>query len=216
MQEGLKRCHTFFGHDLATVVLMEAVGHDAVETGQAAHRGNRLVQQGGDVLAVAQLAHAAMGEQREVGQITRRRPALFELHDQPVVVGMNDRIEHRFSRRDFDAEWRAFLPGFRVAESSGDGFPDTVVHARSRNRPSIPKRRKPWKHSMHTPARVGQPALKVKSEKQAVGLDVPRDVNRLAVAVVEVDCGEVDARAGHCMTDAARGGGNLVECAAIG
>ena len=69
---------------------------------------------------------------------------------------------------------------------------------------------------MRSPTRVGQSSMKVECEKVTVGLDVPRDVDRLAVAVFEVDSGEVDARADHCMTDAARGGGNLVEGAVIG
>jgi hypothetical protein len=47
-----------------------------------------------------------------------------------------------------------------------------------------------------------------------VGLDVAWDVDRLAVAVCQVDGGEVDARAGHCMADAARRGGNLIDDAA--
>ena len=68
---------------------------------------------------------------------------------------------------------------------------------------------------MRSPTRVGQSSMKVECEKVTVGLDVPRDVDRLAVTVFEVDCCEVDARAGHCMTDAARGGGNSIDDAAF-
>jgi len=68
---------------------------------------------------------------------------------------------------------------------------------------------------MRTSARMGQPALKVKGEKQTVGLNVAWDVDRLAVAALEVDCGEVDIRAGHFMADAALEGGKLIDDAAF-
>lgn len=69
---------------------------------------------------------------------------------------------------------------------------------------------------MRTTARVGQPTLEVQSEQQTVRLDEAGDVDRLPVAVIEVDGGEVDALGGHCMTDAAWTGGNSVEDAAFG
>ena len=62
---------------------------------------------------------------------------------------------------------------------------------------------------MRTAAHVGQPTVKVEGEKQSVRLDVARDVNRFAVTVVEIDCGEVDPVGSHCMADAAWKGGNL-------
>lgn len=69
---------------------------------------------------------------------------------------------------------------------------------------------------MRTSADVGHATAKVQGKQQAVRLDIAKDVDRLAMTVIKVDCGEVDPLGGQCMTDAAWLGGNLGEAAAFG
>jgi hypothetical protein len=83
---------------------MKAVSHHAIETGQVALGGDSLAQQCGDVLAVAQLTHAAMCKQCEGGQIGGRRLPALQLDDQPVIVGMDDCIEDRAVELRFKAQ----------------------------------------------------------------------------------------------------------------
>jgi hypothetical protein len=137
MQERFERRHAFFGHNFATVVLMEAIGHHAVETGQVAHGRNRLAQQGGDVLPVSQLTHAAVREQGKCREIKGRGLPLFQFDAQPVVVSMNHGVKNRIADLDFKVQRRTFLPCLRIAQGSIDGCPQPEMHADRRDRPKI-------------------------------------------------------------------------------
>ena len=61
---------------------------------------------------------------------------------------------------------------------------------------------------MCTSAEVGQEPAEIEGKKQSVRLDVPRNMDRLAMTVVKIDCGDVDPLGGQCTTDAAWGGCN--------
>ncbi|MES2533839.1 MAG: hypothetical protein V4636_22530 [Pseudomonadota bacterium] len=129
MQEGLERGFALLRDDLAAVVLMKAVGHDAVEAGETADRGDGFGEKLGDVFPAAQLTHAAVGQQGECAQIDHRRRSSLQFDDDPSVVAVEHRVEHRIRRGEFHVQGTALAFFGHVAHRCRDGIPQRLVVA---------------------------------------------------------------------------------------
>ncbi len=175
------------GH-LAAAVGPEAVGHHAVEAGQRAQLFGGELQQVFDGAGPAQLFHGPVRLNREHGQLGAVVPARLEFGHEQLVADVQHHIELPAAHLQLRGHGHL---GFAVQRQQA--FAHLVGHGRAgglRLQPfeHAPRHQRAAQEILRVGARIADDAFAVESDERAVVLDASRNVDRLAVAIVEGRC----------------------------
>ena len=195
-QVGLERVAAGLGDDVAAVVVAEAVGHHAVEAGQLAHRDDGGVEQAVDRALALERVHRAVGQVREGRHLAGVGRAALELAEDAARAAHAARRRRSASPTRVSSESVTSSSLLASASASWSSLRERgVVAERVRAQRAAEVQRQAQQRG-HVGARVAQAAEAVEREQGAVRLDRPRDVDRLAIAVLERQLGR-GRRQGH-------------------
>ncbi len=181
-EEALEIGALCLGDDLAGPFLLELVDHHAVIAEAAVHESRRLLDQTLDAVDVLDPADQLAGELQRTAMGAGR----LELDDDARFEAVDRHVEAPARRQaDIEKQRRA-----RRVSRDGEGVPQVVRHLRSEKvaqRAAIDLAFQPEHRRRVAGVPQHDRGAGVAGDERAVRLDAAGDVNRLAVAIGEVD-----------------------------
>ncbi|MNX81791.1 hypothetical protein D3C86_1134880 [compost metagenome] len=176
-----QRLVAFFSDDFTTVVGMETVGHDAVETGGAAYFTHGALEQAGGIALAADALDAAVNA-RGVGNVRAGPGPLLQFDNrEAVAVAVANHVERgvvQIKRKGVENGIGLVHPHRQVGGQAGGQRAWQAALAQGQRHPQ---------HGRRVFAGKLQNAIRIERQQRAQRLDSARYMYRFAVAVGERD-----------------------------